>query len=449
MNRDTSMFDLIHANLIEHLAKAVPHVESQRKSDWLREAISVEAYNADALRKKPLSNEERMQEIVRRTKKSIARLTSLGGTDIGILYMSSLGEYSPFENEEGQSQNARTVVESKLCIVPPSRVNGDMRRGIALEDESREEFERTEVGSGLKPRPDLMEIFKSLYKCRLTDYPWLVGEPDAIYEDDAGKIHIVDFKVPANPDSIRNMEGYPPSNYNAQMGAYKAILELHGIQVESRILAPLNSKTMTTTAIIMPEPENFVRDLLALGDEAWGHVLNGTLPHIEYSYDDMEKHDDLKEDTALEVNRYIYFKQMENIAKKHANHARGTMEYLLKRDGIDPSGRAKTKIPGINYSVSKKNVRDKSAVEREFIRLGGDLNDPKLYVESESVTANIVRGKKDPHIGTVETLKRAADEVISDGIEELPSLIGDINHDKNKDHQVELTHDNDSEEFHP
>lgn len=448
MTGDKSTFDLIHSNLIEHLSESVPHVEAQRRSDWLREAISIEAYNADIL-KDFESSEQRMQEILRRTKKSIARLTSLGGTDIGILYMSSLGEFSPFENEEGQPQNTKTVVESKLCIVAPSRVTGDMLRGIALEDAAKKQFERSEFGRSLKPRPDLMEIFTGLYESRLTDYPWLVGMPDAIYEDSDGKIHVVDFKVPANPETISKMESYPPSSYNAQMGAYKAILELHGIQVESRILAPLSIKTMTTTAITMPEPANFIKDLLALGDEAWSHVLSGTLPHIEYTSGDQEKHDELKPDTAAEVNRFIYLKQIENIASNQAKEARATAEYLLRRDGIDPAARAKTKIPGVNYSVSNKKERSKSAVERAFVALGGDINDPSLYIEKESVTANIVRGKKDPYIGTVETLKRAADEVISDGLEELPSLIGDFFMSQEKNDAPELTHEDESGTFEP
>lgn len=448
MKSDQATYDIIHSNLIEHISKAVPYIPEQRRNDWLREAIIIEAYNADTLENFE-SDDQRKERIEQRTKKSIARLTSLGGTDIGILYMSSLGEFSPFETEEGLPQNSKSVIESKQCIIPPNRVTGDMERGIALEDIARKKFELSTFGRDFKPRPDLMEIFTGLYESRLSDHPWLVGMPDAVYEDKNGKIHVVDFKVPANPESISNMEKYPPSNYNAQMGAYKAILEFHGIQVKSRILAPLSIKDMTTTPIVMPEPTNFIKDLLALGDEAWDHVMNGTLPHFEYSAGDMERHDELKKETAFEVNRYIYLKQLENISSKFAKEARNTMEYLLQRDGINPAGRSKTKIPGINYSVSSKKERDKGAVERAFVELGGDLDDPNLYVEKESVKATIVRGKRDPHIGTVDTLKRAADEIITDGMEELPSLIGEIDLDKSKENEVEINNENETESFQP
>ena len=118
-------------SLTEELAKYAPHVDKQRREDWLVEAIQIESYNADMTRSFN-SPEQRQDYIKSLTEKAIRRLSSFGGNDIAAFWMDELDIFSPFTTEEGLPQNTQAVIESKLCVAAPSRMTGDMIRGVAL-----------------------------------------------------------------------------------------------------------------------------------------------------------------------------------------------------------------------------------------------------------------------------------------------------------------------------
>lgn len=413
--------------LKDALSKHAPHVDKQRREDWLQEAISICSYNAD-MTKSFTDSDKRNAFIEELVTKDIKRLGSFGGNDIAAFWLDYNDIFSPFTNDEGLPQNTQSVIESKLCIIAPTRMTGDMIRGVALEDCAKRDFERKMVPYGFTPRPDMLEIFSSLYDKRIPEHPWLVGMPDGIYEDRNGDIHVVDFKVPANPSSIKNMQKDPPAGYNAQMGTYEAILNYHNINVKSRILAPLSVKTMEVSPIIMPEVENFTKILLDLGDQAWSHVLNGTIPHKDYDFSNVERVEKVHPDVEAAANKFCYLNTIKNLSSKAADEARSDLEWSLKKHhDIEPSGHKKVKLPvGISYSTTdEKKELSKDALIRKYQDMGGDINDPDLYLtKSASTKINVSKAKRDPYTPRLDQIRSLASEIVGDSIEELNDIIG-------------------------
>lgn len=415
--------------LTEELAKYAPHVDKQRREDWLVEAIQIESYNADMTRSFN-SPEQRQDYIKSLTEKAIRRLSSFGGNDIAAFWMDELDIFSPFTTEEGLPQNTQAVIESKLCVVAPNRMTGDMIRGVALEPMAQLDFERKMAANGWISRPDMLEIFSNLYENRIPEHPWLVGMPDGIYEDKKGRVYVVDFKCPANPDTVKLMQRDPPEGYNAQMGTYEAILNFHGIQVKDRILAPLSLKTMETTSIVMPEVKNFTSQLLELGDTAWSHVLNGTIPSRKFGVANVENIQEVNPRVEHSANSYAYYKALENRASKMAATAKSELEWdLQKYHGINPSDHGKIKLPvGISYSTTQpKDDLNKEALLREIVKLGGDKDNPDLYVKRSPTTRLIIStSKKSPYAPRLDQLRTVASEMLEEAEEELLAVIGEL-----------------------
>lgn len=412
------MEEALFKDLIGILSQLKPDVDPQRRSDWLRETIGVETHNADQQNDFD-SIEARQEKIKELVKKSIARLTAFGGTDMGIIYMDSLGEFSPFETDDGLPQNTNTVIESKQCVVPPVKVNGDMERGNILEPVARRKFKEIMKSEGFKVRLDLMQIFSALYESRLEKYPWLVGAPDDIFEDKNGKIYVVDYKVPANPSLIPIMADHPPTAYNGQMGCYEAILNLHEISVEDRILAPLSLKDMTVTPIYMPRDASLVDTLLQLGDNAWKHVVNGTMPIESRRGGETNIHKELDEATNKYMHEYVFYTSLKNLATRRAESARERLDYLMNQNGMSPKKNEKSKLPLISFSRSITKKKNNKLIEKKLQEMGVDTNDEDFKVTTESIRATVVRGKNDPNINTVNEISSIASEFIDEGLEEI------------------------------
>lgn len=414
--------------LRDELTRYAPHVNKLRREDWLNEAILVDTYNADITKsfETPEKRDAFIEELV---KKDIRRLGSFGGNDIAAFWLDHNDIFSPFTNEEGLPQNTQSVIESKLCIIAPTRMTGDMIRGVALEPMAKLDFERQMSANGFTPRPDMLEIFTSLYDNRIPEHPWLVGMPDGIYEDRNGDIYVVDFKVPANADAVRDMQRDPPEGYNAQMGTYEAILGFHNIRVKHRILAPMSIKTMETTPIIMPEVKDFTKTLLGLGDNAWHHVINGTIPNRDYDVGDLTKIEKVDDSVERSANRFAYFNALKKAVEDAMTQERRIMEWMLKKHhDITPDQGKKVKLPvGISYSTTTpKPSLSKDALARKYVDLGGDIEDPDLYITPKpSTRINITTSKKDPYTPRLDQFRSLAVDMFKEAEEEVNEVVGE------------------------
>lgn len=404
-------------NFFKQLENTCPQIDPMVRESWLKSTIKASTEDAIAMNANQDSS-QLLADTCKRVDKAIKRLDGFGGTDLGIMYMDHIGEFYPFTDDDGLPKNTASVIKTKLCLDPPVKSTGNMLRGIIMEDYVRREYLRQNSDRGLKQRNDLIDLFQEVNKNRLPDHPWLTGMPDDIFEDRGGKLHIVDYKVPATESSVSQMVANPPSMYIAQLATYKAILEMSGHEVSSTILAPMSTQKMEVNEVAVKIDSEMINTILKLGDEAWQHVKEGYLPMNEFKGEKRTVYEEVEPELEERIKQYLYYNKLHNAAGNKKEEIQKLLKYELGSRGMLPDDEnKKISVPYLNLNRSMRKTLDMKKLAETFRDL--DLNIDDYYNHSESESMNVIRSKKNPRYELVRSIEMLTSEVAQDGIHEV------------------------------
>jgi predicted phage-related endonuclease len=210
----------------------------------------------------------------------VRRLSGIGGSEIGTLWMSLNDQYHPFHS-------CTDVVCGKFLKEMPLAPEGNLQRGSMMEDpilrvKFREQMTKkyTANGQTVRFRDDLFEKFM-YYKDPDPQLSWLIGTPDDIVEVD-GKLIIVDYKAPTS-GTIAALQRYPqdraPIYYEAQLHHYASIAEKVGLPVGGLMLASLDYDKFVFDVREIDLRRDFQKELIDAGNYYWNDfVLTGQIP---------------------------------------------------------------------------------------------------------------------------------------------------------------------------
>lgn len=364
----------------------------------------------------------------------VVRLSSIGGSDMGVLYAATEGDQgqSPFETP------ARICL-AKWLETPIGEDNIHTSRGtrmesyvrdIFLKDLANNEVVESTLSNGEKDRllnnpkenplygavsildEEMEKDFVGFYD---PEHPWLGGNPDEVLRKANGDIVIVDYKAPVDN------HGQIPDYYLAQMQHYAIIFKKKYPELADKVktiaLASFDYRAGARVAYTeLPISQEIENKILKIGDMYWNeYVLKRKLP----------KAVELGQYTELEDTKLNIVERDEDgntIEIKTIDFTQDIEEGLVSPDMkkyLDPITNQEISIENIKdsiedliarYSSTRHLSRESEAVSEDFSFTLKRLLLNKLKFEDETdtirtPTANISITKRYHNEKLIEDLK--------------------------------------------
>lgn len=335
----------------------------------------------------------------------IRRLAGFGGSDMGVLIAEQYGQMSPF-------LTARDIIADKLCLRAPQPPTGDMERGMDTEAICRRKFRAL---YDLRPHPAAPALMRSFATTGLAKkHPWLVGNPDDILIDEEGGVWLVDYKTPADPNTIQDWQQTEiPIYYKAQLHHYRLILEAAGIAVDHMALVPFSVKDWSPVMAYVPLDEQLCRDILTVGDAMWArHVLAGCLPEPP-ELKQIVRHRDIPAEVGEIVARFALAKHIELSSSRRVDDLKRQLMDAASRHRIGlpaEAGGARARLGVLDIGYVSSRRPDTGKMLARLAELGEDTE--AFMKESGYQRMELLRGKRGDEVGVLNEIKAVADDYL-------------------------------------
>jgi len=270
----------------------------------------------------------------------IRRASGFGGSEIGTMILWDRGHFTPFTS-------ARTIVAEKLFRAIPDADTDDTRRGRVLEPIARQTF--IDTHPELQRDPNLLNLMKGH---RYRGAESVIGTPDDIFRDQDGDLIIVDYKAPrptptlvTGDTSRKQDEGELVSEaeaewfrYACQLHQYRAILldvmDKAGLPLVnvSMELIRFNAWNGLVSMDNIPYDEQLERDMFAVHQTLWAHVMRGELPASEARPDVLEL--SLSDEMQKVVEERALFAQIASFATKQSEQRKEIIIKAIQQCGV-------------------------------------------------------------------------------------------------------------------
>ena len=120
---------------ISMISEMAPHISSKIAESWVDETINVCEENINNSDIFDISGKERLLEVKKQMITHIRRLSTIGGSEIGLFVAHKRGENTPLF-----MKTASEAVRLKLCLDTPEPYSGNTERGILFESVARRKF---------------------------------------------------------------------------------------------------------------------------------------------------------------------------------------------------------------------------------------------------------------------------------------------------------------------
>lgn len=259
----------------------------------------------------------------------LRRLTGFGGSDIGVIVSTELGEFDPFTS-------VQDIVAAKLMKVPPNRTTSDMERGQDVEPLTRRLTRNTFKA---RPREDIRRAFQSL-RGKGTP-PWMHGYPDDILEvGENAHIDVVDYKAPKDTHQRLLIA------YVAQVHQYKYLMLKHHQKIEAGLKRKADIANAGMRVVYLDYPnwrpidfpveydEAVMHAILEGGDKYWACVCEGVIPKVNYSGKTALEYSEIERARILRLERqYAEAKVFSDAAKQRESSLREQLEEAITQGG--------------------------------------------------------------------------------------------------------------------
>ncbi len=225
----------------------------------------------------------------------VKRLEGIGGSDIGAIVTSRMGEYNPFKTQYD-------VINDKLLRNPVEEDTRHTRWGKLMEEVSRELFHQD-----FKCQSNL-QLIEQINNHVSEKHPWMRNNVDEVVnlggpraDPNVSGVLVGDFK---NPTAIPLVVETP---YQAQVTQYHYALEESGFKGPV-VRAVIYTDTVKKGVVVKPvdlDPE-ILKHVLQGGDDIWNHIITDTKPkfsvpvkrNITFDDESKEKLQELEEQIA-------------------------------------------------------------------------------------------------------------------------------------------------------
>lgn len=306
------------------------------------------------------------------------RLKGFGGSDMGEIVASHLGEYNVFKT-------TYDIINEKLMRKPIDAGTKHTLYGQLFEDSLKRLFQET---YNLKTAQDLVDRIDNHVSQK---HPWLRSNVDDVViprnalSSDESLVFIIDYKnkqeIPKEPTTAEKVQVHQyqfalaESGFNGEVGRAIVYNDFYNKEALCRL--------------VDLEPE-IVIAMRSAGDEAWEHVLNDTKPSFSIAKSsEIAFTDDEKEKLHELERKYAKAKIIEDAAKEHSatiqNEIKAIFEEktgnkLLKGNKLplDVLGTTIRQVlvePEAETLISKQNL-----TREEYVKKGTKLDEAKVRV---------------------------------------------------------------------
>lgn len=406
--------------VLAFIKENAPHIKDDNAKEWAQELIENIKDSHLTFRFENIDAKTLEEQVMWHCR----RLTSFGGSDVAILYMSSIGKSLPFSS----TSSAADIVRQKLCLDVPEPDTGATARGKLFEGHVRELYMKY-----LKRRePGVVRFTKAIDAIQKRREKWkaehpgeflaLDGSPDDLFITPDRKVILVDYKFPGDPEKAVGDSKNPPLYNRVQLHSYKKLLEESGVDVSNLYMynAFFNSKSMSLEVGFVHHQNEIYESILDIANEHKSYILDSHVPTFKPNTE-FTRLQELPDELKKSLTAYAFYNRASNLIDKKKDAAREEFREAMELNGLQfPEGeKRKVAMPMINVSSTVSNRMNNNKLIEKFVELGGDMEDPELYIQSSSVTPRLANSKKSPWRGMYERIDLQVESYLSEVDEDI------------------------------